>query len=74
MTTSHLSPELLRLVLDGELPPKSLARLALLHMMELCPECRQAWARFKAANPAAAGRLHDRPEDAEDAGLRRRPG
>ncbi len=57
MTASHLSPELLRLVLEGELPPKSLARLALLHVTELCPECRRAWESFKASPPAAAGEL-----------------
>jgi hypothetical protein len=61
MADSHLSPDLLRLVLDGELPPKTLARLALLHMMELCPDCRQAWETFKAGHPAAAGELEAPP-------------
>jgi tetratricopeptide (TPR) repeat protein len=67
MADSHLSPELLRMVLAGELPPKSLARLALLHMMELCPECRQAWATFKAGHPAAAGAMEAPPAQAAEA-------
>jgi tetratricopeptide (TPR) repeat protein len=57
MTTSHLSSELLRLVVDGELPPRALLRMMLEHLLELCPECAESWQEFKQLDPAAARRL-----------------
>lgn len=57
MTTSHLSSELLRLVVDGELPPRALLRMMLEHLLELCPDCAANWQEFKELDPAATRRL-----------------
>jgi len=64
MSTSHLSPQLLRLVLSGDLPPKALIRMVLEHLLELCPDCRATWTQFKATHPGAI--LSTGPADDED--------
>lgn len=64
MQTPHVSPELLTMVLRGELPPRTLATLVRHHLSELCPECWKAFelldgdaAELRAAmTPPAAGR------------------
>lgn len=67
MSTPHLSPELLRLIVDGHLPPKTLVRTALEHLLELCPECRDTWQRFKQQQPQMAGALKGDDEVVEPA-------
>lgn len=64
MTMMHLNPDLLRKVLDGELPPRTLLRLLLDHMLDLCPECRAAWEEARVANPALAAMVEGEDDEA----------
>ena len=57
MSASHLSAQLLRLVVDGELPPKALLRMMLEHLLQLCPRCAESWQEFKQTDPLAARRF-----------------
>jgi tetratricopeptide (TPR) repeat protein len=43
MSMPHVSPELLEMVLRGELPPRTLMTLVRYHLSDLCPECRSAF-------------------------------
>ena len=47
MSVPHLSPELVEMVLQGELPPRTLVTLVRHHLADLCPQCRQAFAELE---------------------------
>ncbi|HMB52333.1 MAG TPA: hypothetical protein VKU40_03385 [Thermoanaerobaculia bacterium] len=47
MTGPHLSPELVEMVLQGELPPRTLVTLMRHHLADLCPECRRVFAELE---------------------------
>jgi tetratricopeptide (TPR) repeat protein len=56
MADIHLSRELLRGLLRGELPPRIVVQIGLQHLMGLCPSCRdeiEAFRREQTAGPAA---------------------
>ena len=50
MTTPHVSPELLAMVMRGDLPPRTLVTLVRNHLSDLCPDCRQAFETLEAGN------------------------
>ncbi len=66
MTTPHVSPELLAMVMRGDLPPRTLVTLVRHHLSDLCPECRHAFETLESggmlramSSPAAAGAACD---------------
>jgi tetratricopeptide (TPR) repeat protein len=66
MTTPHVSPELLAMVMRGDLPPRTLVTLVRHHLSELCPECRQAFDSLESG--AAMLRGMSRSPAADDGG------
>jgi len=58
MSVPHVSPELLEMVLRGELPPRTLMTLVRYHLSDLCPECRLA---FEALPGGEGSLLQTRP-------------
>ena len=48
--TPHVSPELLSMVMRGDLPPRTLITLVREHLGDLCPDCREAFAKLEAGN------------------------
>lgn len=46
MSGPHLSPELVEMVLQGELPPRTLVTLMRHHLADLCPQCRRVFAEL----------------------------
>jgi tetratricopeptide (TPR) repeat protein len=52
----HITRELLRAVASGDMPPRVLVELGLLHLTSLCPTCREEFLAFRhdeAARPAS---------------------
>ncbi len=60
MADIHLTREMLRAVLRGELPARIISQIGLQHLMSLCPSCRQEVEAFRHEQTAGAPAAYSR--------------
>jgi tetratricopeptide (TPR) repeat protein len=60
MADIHLTREILRALLDGELPARLVVQIGLQHLMSLCPSCREEIEAFRRERTAGAAAGYSR--------------